>query len=294
MKKGASSGFSQLFKMFEPRKPRVQAILTDVINGGTGNAAVAGRPGYVWALVGGAIMQVRAPDIMPVANLPIEITKSNADGLYESTGVNYAAIDGWDGSSFWRQHGDQHNIDGGDPVFIDQRQLLIGLLREQDTPDMTVIAGPVYYTYLNSTVRFEQVDTADLTSYLPANAGFSKWVNVSINLDTQALVYTGGTEFTAAYDDPEDFFPSLPTGVLTLGDIRLEFTSTTITQDMIDGRRRSFLNASGISNSLTSRVLTTGSTLVIPDTYNLIVSGYYTLQGTAAVVLEGDAELRII
>jgi hypothetical protein len=289
-----AQAFADFAKLFEPSQPKVQAILTDQINGGTGSAAVADRPGWVWALVGGAITQVLAPDIMPVAGLPVNMQMDPNTGMYQMTGVNYAAIQDYDGSSFFRQHGPQHNINGGDPTYIDQRQILIGLLRQQATADMTVIAGPVYYTYNGATVLFDQANTSSLSGYLPTTAGYSRWILISINPATNALQYTAGSEFLLAYADPGDYFPSIPNAAIVLGDIRLEIGTTTVTQDMIDGRRRAFLQSSSSAGSLTSRVLATGNELIIPDTYCLIVADYFTLQGTATLTLQGDAELRIL
>lgn len=289
-----AQAFADFARLFEPSQPKVQAILTDQINGGTGSVAVADRPGWVWALVGGAITQVLAPEIMPVAGLPVTMQMDANTGLYQVASVNYAAIQDYDGSSFSNLHGPQHNINGGDPVYVDQRQLLIGLLRQQATADMTVIAGPVYYTYNGATILFDETDTSSLAGYLPTTAGYSKWLLISIDPATNTLQYTAGSEFLLAYVDPGDYFATIPNAAVVLGDIRLEVGTTTVTQDMIDGRRRAFLQSSSTAGSLTARVLATGNSLIIPDTFCLIVADYFTLQGTATLTLQGDAELRIL
>ena len=49
-----------------------------------------------------------------------------------------------------------------------------------------------------------------------------------------------------------------------------------------------------IIGGMNNRVLATGTTLTISDDYSLVVADYFTLEGSAAIVLEGDAELRII
>ena len=276
-----AKAFEKYGNTFETRTPRIQAKLTDVINGGSGDASVAGRPGYVWANVGGVPLQIRAPDIMPVAELPVTLQASPIDGVYETVGVTYGAIDGWDGTPFNNQHGAQHNIEGGDPTYIDQRQLLIGLLRAQSTPDMTVLAGEVFYTYQNQTVYFPETDTADLTSEIPAIAGSSVWVMVGIDAATNALVYETGSSF-ALLDDPTDYFPAIPNDTLVLGDIRLESTTTTITQAMIDGSRRPFLNVPAQPEGALRVENTSGATAVAKDAGYINADGEYKTTTTAS------------
>ena len=228
----------------EPSHQEIEAQLTDRMNGGTGDASVAGRPGYAWALVGDAPTQIRAPGVIPVDSLPVTLHRNSTAGMFQVKEVNYGAIEGWDGTTFDKAHGEQHNIDGGDPTYIDQRQLLIGLLRAQDTPDGTVIAGPVYYQHNGLIVAFPETDTDDLiASHLPSVSGNSRLVLVSIDSATNTLQYTNGSEFIANFVSPEDYFSSVPVGAVVLGDVRLESDSTTVTQDMIDGRRRAFLQS---------------------------------------------------
>jgi len=228
----------------EPSHQEIEAQLTDRMNGGTGDASVAGRPGYAWALVGNAPTQIRAPSVIPVDGLPVTLHRNSTAGMFQVKEVNYGAIEGWDGTTFDKAHGEQHNIDGGDPTYIDQRQLLIGLLRAQDTPDGTVIAGPVYYQHNGLIVAFPETDTDDLVaSHLPSVSGNSRLVLVSIDSATNTLQYTNGSEFLANFVSPEDYFSSVPAGAVVLGDVRLESDSATVTQDMIDGRRRAFLQS---------------------------------------------------
>jgi hypothetical protein len=42
------------------------------------------------------------------------------------------------------------------------------------------------------------------------------------------------------------------------------------------------------------RVVATGATLTIPDTYSLVVADYFAVEGTGILVVEGDGVLAVL
>lgn len=209
---------------------------------GDGNTAVPNRPGYAYALIGGAIAVVRATKISAVEGLPIFVTTPDISNgnVREAVAVDYDAVDSWDGTSYdVPPH--NHSEESGTPVYVTQSQIAVGLPFETNPPSALVIIPQFYYNAQAGLTEFPQTTTTTLLGLLPAS-GYSKWVMISVNYVTGAYALTASADWLEGADDPTDYFSAVPAASFILADVRIESNTTVVTQPMIYAQRRAIID----------------------------------------------------
>lgn len=131
-------------------------------------------------------------------------------------------------------HGSSHNAaTGGDPAYLDIRNLLPGHVRPSEVPDLSVSSEALYYDYVGDVVYFPG-EGIDLTASVPGAANQHRYTMVAIDASTNGLAFVDGlTTPLAVTPDP----PAVPSEHVPLACILLQNGATTIVHtDIIDYR----------------------------------------------------------
>ena len=272
--------FQTLVNQIKKKFDRVQPAIADkrqsgVAGDGSGHVVVDNLPGYTWVRIGSAPAvpvlnkRITAANGMPVyvGYDPIEAhlyqVLGSAVGTNEMPSMNNG--DG-NGIGIVGPHGSTHAFLGGDPTFIDKRQILPGRIGPA-VPGTYVVSGSAQamleiwadVIYTGSAFLILPHQLVDLTSLIPATAGYSCYVCISV--DTSTVVNaTAGTAVPLETPDLS-LLPAVPTGQFLLGYVRLRNGMTEIADgestDILD--TRSMIPVIGSGGSGTGDVVGPGS-----------------------------------
>lgn len=138
--------------------------------------------------------------------------------------------------------------------------------------------------------RFEgPINTADLTSRIPGTAGLARLVAISIDA-SGTLQYTNGSTFVDGLPMPLAALPDVPIRQLLISAVRLVNGMTAIAESNFDLEMRPLFGPGGLSNSKSGMVrdnLPANESLTIPDEYQYIVWGSYTINSGATLTVDG-------
>lgn len=148
----------------------------------------------------------------------------------------------------WRRDG---GLPGSDVVWLNIQQITDGLVYPSTPNAMTVEVHKSWYAYGQSFQFFDAETSADLTAYVPSDAGSSKWILISIDAETNTLQYTEGDPFSTALFPPDesDSIPDAPYGSVPLAAVLLSDTTTEITWDEIYDMRLFPTGVSGVASA---------------------------------------------
>ncbi len=128
------------------------------------------------------------------------------------------------------QHGSTHNaITGTDPAYMDSRNLLPGILRAQDVPNLTIRVESLLYEYSGELARFSAA-TLSLAAYIPAAADTHRYVLITISASTNSLVAHAGDVVPTPVPPVLPTVPAahVPIGVVTLANGQTEIEDADI------------------------------------------------------------------
>ncbi len=215
-----------------------------------GTVYITDRPGYVWARLGGAngqIIQLYARGLLAGYNMPVVIHRLphrpqdyGIVDLDTSAWPSQASGDtsgGWDGSAYIGKHGSQHWYYGGDAVLVHLRAF---------TPLRVYAAGSMVIGVQPGIIPRAGVDlnivnqTLDLTNAVPASAGYSRYVLISLDADG-VLTETRGTLVSGILGLDLAYVPETPAGHFRLAAVRTYHGQTSINEgatntDIVDLR----------------------------------------------------------
>lgn len=239
--------FEQFKQAHEARfKPAKRTFLARLGHPDGSTIKVAGRPNFIYArlLSNSQVIQVLNMRAPLRYNLPVVLgyTDSLPEQLQVLDIYLPAAADGLTSEySMVKAHGATHTWDGGDEVWVNQAQVMIGLPRSTGTFGLAIDQF-AYLDNLSAVTLFDDYTSADpLSALVPATSGNAVWVAVTLDQTDGGIDYTAGSEWLYPDPDPTQYFPALPVGGIPLADILLIAGDTAITQDRIDGRRRLFV-----------------------------------------------------
>jgi len=113
--------------------------------------------------------------------------------------------------------------------------------------------------------------------YIDSLQGTNQWA--FYNSQSQALVYTAGDLSVAG----DLFFSGLPTS-----------DPLAANQVWSDSGTLKLSGATSSSAFGIDRVVETGTTVTVADTYSVVVSDYFAVEGTGTLIIEGDGDLAVI
>lgn len=159
---------------------------------------VPDRPGYVYVRINDTLAEV--PNKRCAAQPGVEVwvgidpIESNITQVLDYRASAIGTQD--DFANLLKIHGKEHTWGGNDPAPIWGLQLLDG--RVTAYQDLKVIVYPVMVLIPGTGyVYVSEMTPHDLTSLVPATAGYWVWVLVTVNL-SGAIVYTAGTPVAQA------------------------------------------------------------------------------------------------
>ena len=190
---------------------------------GSGVVNVPGRVGYIYVRIGNSPpVQVFNKRIVAVSDMPVWIGYDPLDRfqlqVLSSAVVQIDNENGYAGNSL-TYHAAQHAFLGGDPVFIDKRQVLPGRLGPYASGSASaVIEIQPDILFIHGSVVNIPYQVVDLTSYIPAS-GSSVYVCVSVSGSGQINITSGSV--IMGNPPPLSTVPAIPDGNICLGFVRL-------------------------------------------------------------------------
>lgn len=274
------SAFDNLANQIKKRFGMTQSAIANlrqsgVIGNEAGTVNVPALPGFVWVKIGSAPAipvlnkRVAATNGMPVyvGFDPVEphlyqvlgsAVGSNEMGAMNPSGNSNTGMVG--------PHGPTHGFLGGDPTFIDKRQILPGRIGPAvpgtyTTGDAVLEIWPdVIPNNTGTGVIQLAAQVIDLTSRIPATTGYACYVCVSVDT-TGAVNLTNGTATPGETPDLATL-PAVPTSQYLCGWVRLRNGMTYIADgedtDILDPRTMQTVVGGGVG---LGNVLDTGATV---------------------------------
>jgi len=207
------------------------------------SAEVTGRPGYVWVRryndAYGVFQVFNGGVVNPIAGVPVLVELSSGQHKYKVIGIDYGLAGGNDydigtPEDVYLKHASTHewsnNTPGTDAVSVYVRALIP--LKTYPYSGLTVGVAEGRYSY-NGKNQFFGNTYISLSNYTPA-AGYTVFVLLSLNPETQALVVTVGDVADAALAPS---FPIIPPGYIPSSYVQLSSTTTTVTEAIITDAR---------------------------------------------------------
>jgi hypothetical protein len=233
------------YAQFKRATPIARANLGD----GANNVNVSGRPGYVYARLKDTAQLVQVLNKRVQTANDLEVTLGYYDdepGYLQVLGFSSVATPGYDGTNYGvPTHGSTHHWGDTDPVYIDQDQITYAYLRANSPASMDLNIDELWYTDGDGAPDRITATTTGSAAYASAVAGLAagQAVWVCTTATKTAVTFTVGAAFSSYWTgDKTSYMPDPPGGQVILGDVYLKYGDTAITQDRIDGRRRSWLS----------------------------------------------------
>ena len=267
---------NQIKKRFGMAQPAIANLRQTAVSGNeVGIINVPGLPGYIWVHIGSApAIPVLNKRITVKAGVPIYVGFDPVEPhLYQvlgsAVGTNEMPTQNTGASGSSSPHGPTHAFLGGDPTFIDKRQVIPGRIGPAVPGTYAVTGSPqamleVWADVIPNALGTGVIELAhqlvDLTSHIPATFGYSCYVCVS--MDTSGTVtLTDGTAVSG--ETPAlSYLPAIPTAQYLLGWVRLRNGMTEIVDgestDILDPRTMLVARGGGVG---TGNVLDTGATV---------------------------------
>jgi len=231
------------------RKADRNNYLSAIIGHPDGTVYVEGRPGYVWARVGGIngqIIQVYGRGMLAAYNLPIMIYRlphrprdygiADLDlNAFASDGSGESNDGGYSGDGYVQNHAEQHWYTGGDPVLVHLRAWTPLRVYPSSGFTIGVMNGVIPRTGSDLEISTQ---TLDLTSHVPASGAVYCLITVNA---AGVLTATDGTTVDSVLTLSLADIPDTPEGHFRLAAIRLYDSQTAITEsrtvtDVVDLR----------------------------------------------------------
>jgi hypothetical protein len=216
-----------------------RSVWTAIMGDGSGTIEDPDDPDYCFVRVHGLqnsvarVFNKAAPSNRD--ELPVLIgTTREVPHLVQVLSVDWAALPDWDGEALLPLHGDDHQFPGPDPTFIQKRAIVPLRASPQTTPDMTLQVASDFYPWDEGFKFFEGGDTEDLTARIPGDVGEGRFVLIYVDGATNALAYSNGDTYPAAWpSDVDDMIPEPPEGSIPVCAVRLVNGQTTVEEDDI-------------------------------------------------------------
>jgi hypothetical protein len=216
-----------------------------------GTIFVPDRPGYIYVCVSDSPpVEVFNKYVAPQLGMPVtvgidpyepwilQVLKINTNG--SDSQVGNGTIINYNNYSQVGPHAPTHMLLGSDPIWIDQRQLLMGRVGPaeyyNDSGELEGVAAIEIYPaplYNGSHPLDIPYQVIDLTPYVPVN-DFSKMVLVAVSASGSTVIIEGDAVAgnTPEYSD----YPTIPSELIPLAYVRLygEMTSVNENEDYTD------------------------------------------------------------
>jgi hypothetical protein len=196
---------TELQRQAEPRTIKRTVYLGDGKGTGTSNMIVESNPAFVWAretLSTKQAFPVRLNrTVRPSFNLPVVIGKHPSDPYERILDVDETFVDYYPGASLISgvgAHHTQHEMGGGDEVFVDSRLFKPGLLRPTE-PKSTSVTIMSFVHFYDEWSRFEQTDL-DLSEYI--NDGQNRYVTIANDPTINELIVVVGDLIGSTFAAP--------------------------------------------------------------------------------------------
>ena len=254
------------------------------IGDGQGNVNVPNRPNFIYAQVNGVVQQVYNGILSPQYATNCWVTRKASDPNFLQTvetrgdqplGVNTTLITAGYPPSTWYEYG------GKDPIFLDLRQFLPGMVRKNVASGMLV--DVIRDWSFGTSIRwFDNLLGQDLTSYIPTTPGNAALILFTVN-NAGTIVLTKGAETTLTTLSLDNT-PTPPNDtVRILGIERVYYGQTALVEglvnatDFFDPRMANFTNHNYIFGLLGG----SGSSMyhLTQGQYNWVASGSGTTAG---------------
>lgn len=216
-----------------------------------GTISIPNQPNYIWVRLysNSQVMKV-LNFVAPLRyDLPVIVgyTDANPQNIQVIEIFTQAAADGLSTEySFLKNHASTHQWSGGDTLWVDQRQLQIGLPRATTGGGFNLQVDEFWYPNLSGcATHFSASSTgsAPFAACVPTAVDTARYILTAVDVATGSLSYTAGPLFNWPNPNPGAYFAPLPANVIPLGDVLLQYGDTGLTQADIDGRRRMFLDS---------------------------------------------------
>ena len=198
----------------------------------------------LWAryrLDGGDRFSIKNRTVNPVFNLPVFIgEKDEEPGVDQIVGVDYGSIPVGGNQYALPAHNFTHSLNGSDPIRLDSRQFMTGLVYPTSPPSLQLNLLGFVYNYSGWKV-VDDASLPTLESLRPASSGSLAFVIIAIELATKTVEYfdssyslTGGQQTWDQFFEEQTpaqlqtVLPELPNGYTSLALVVLENTTTQI------------------------------------------------------------------
>lgn len=210
---------------------------------------VANRPGFVYVRLrdnSNELVQAFNESVSPVYDLPVLVEFKN--NRYVVIGRDTDRYSSWGSdSSYLPAHASQHSMlanqmGGGDPVFVDGRQMMPGAAYPSGTlggPNV-LISDFLFRNKLGNWLYIGNTGTADLNTLRP-NGSNARMVLVCLDYTSGGFVILTGSTFSATLTGTSQIWPYVPNNNLDqvpLAAIRIVSGTTSIGWDNIYDARQ--------------------------------------------------------
>lgn len=234
----------------------------------TDNCDIAGRPAWWWVRYDEK--QDKASQVRSLLgtgwpqDVPVVIGKRYPfDKEYQVLGLNWSFYyDSADSSQYIQyllaKHGPSHRApDGGDPAWIDLRNLIPGRVQSTDPTSMRVYIQAFYYDYNGVMQRWDGGEQ-DLIGYRPLAVDRHHYVAICLNPATNTITVLTGL---AAPLPVVPALPVVPSGLIPLGAALLTQAMVTVEETDIYDIRLLFTGLGDYISAINARVADIESTL---------------------------------
>lgn len=205
---------------------------------------IDGRPGWAWVRYDeeqNKVSQVRNRKIPGIPqDVPVVIGREfPTDRYIQILGINWPLYDMFITNPdlvryIVPPHGDSHHaLLGGDPAYIDVRNILNGRIRADIPPTMSIYVESLAYEYWDKRELFGG-GGLDLTGYIPPTANYHGYVAVSFDVTEQRLRAGSGTTGPVAVPAS---LPEIPIWNIPIGAVLMYNGMTTITESDVHDLR---------------------------------------------------------
>jgi hypothetical protein len=216
---------------------------------GTRQVNVPNRPGFVYVRLRDDLsetVQAFNETVSPVYDLPVQVEFRN--NRYVVIGRDVDRYNSWGSNSpYLPSHGSQHSLlanqfGGGDPVWVDGRQMMPGAVYPSGTsggPNV-LVSEFLFRNKLGNWLYVGNTGTVDLNSLRP-NGSNARMVLVCLDYTSGGFVLLTGTTFSASLTGTNQIWPYVPSSNLDqvpLAAVRIVSGTTSIGWDNIYDARQ--------------------------------------------------------